>query len=208
MAVRIPGYKWWSELQFMHDTGATMLALYRGDIRTIMGPFGPPNDPPLRVAWSTVFYTANGPKTQEIVQLEVTILDGRGERLAPWTRIQASLMDGDHQPGVNARMDGPWLRYMMYYANVPDGNLDLFIADTQKELMDHLPVPNPHVRGAPRRNVGGGGSRGIPMPPGTTAPPTRPALSEADVPKQPKALPPQSRGAVIPHLEYHDDMND
>ncbi|KAJ6020462.1 hypothetical protein N7540_005966 [Penicillium herquei] len=208
MALRIPGYKWWYELEFMHDTGATMMALYRGDIRTLMGPFGPPNDPPLRVAWTTVFYTANGPKTQEIVQVEATILDANGQRLAPWTRIQACLMDGDHNPGMNARMDGPWLRYMMYFASVPDGNLGLYIADTQNNLVNGLPAVNPHVRSAPRRNVGGSGSRGIRAPPGTTAPPTRAAPSEAIVPREPRPLPPLNRDAVVPHLEYPDDMND
>ncbi|KAJ5703355.1 hypothetical protein N7493_011744 [Penicillium malachiteum] len=138
LAVRIPGYKWWMELEFAHDTGASMMTLFRGDIRTLMGPFGPPNEPLLRVGWVTSFVTLAGTVARDIVQVEVTILDANQQRLAPWTRVQASLVDGYYQPGANARLDGPWLRYMMYYANVPDGNSRLYIADTQNNLTNEL----------------------------------------------------------------------
>ncbi|KAJ5608776.1 hypothetical protein N7528_009343 [Penicillium herquei] len=203
LAVRIPGYKWWWELEFAHDTGASMMTLFRGDIRSLMGPFGPPVDPPLRVGWTTSFYTLGGSMSRDIVEVEVTILDGNEQRLAPWTRIQASLLDGNYQPGANVRLDGPWLRYMMYYANVPDGNLALYVADTQNNLMAGLPVPNPHLRTAPRRIIGPG-THGAAAPPGTTAAPTRPAPDY--LPRLQRPLPPQSREAEVPNVRYRDNM--
>ncbi|KAJ5724235.1 hypothetical protein N7488_002270 [Penicillium malachiteum] len=203
LAVRIPGYKWWWELEFAHDTGSSMMTLFRGDIRSLMGPFGPPDDPPLRVGWATSFYTLGGNMTRDIVQVEVTILDGNEQRLAPWTRIQASLLDGNYQPGANVRLDGPWLRYMMYYANVPDGNLALYVADTQNNLMAGLPVPNPHLRTAPRRVIGPG-THGTAAPAGTTAALPRPAPDY--LPRLRRPLPPQSREATVPNVRYQDNM--
>ncbi|CAI7590126.1 unnamed protein product [Penicillium viridicatum] len=37
VAIRVPGLRWYAELDFLHDTGASMMSLYEGDLQNIMG---------------------------------------------------------------------------------------------------------------------------------------------------------------------------
>ncbi|KAJ5171983.1 hypothetical protein N7492_004576, partial [Penicillium capsulatum] len=193
LALRIPGYEWWDELEFLHDTGAGMMNIFRGDIRTLMGPFGPPRQRPPRVLWTTQFATGAGNVTREIIELEVTMLNNNRERIAPWTRIQVSLTNGDYRPGESLRPAGPWLRYIMYTATVPNERLDFCVADNKSSITQELPTVSHRSRLAPEYSWSARAT-----PPGIYAPPTRPP--PRNVPREAKARPRAAKGVDMPEI--------
>lgn len=171
------------------------MQIYRGDIRTIMGPFGPPAQPLPRVLWTTEFVTGAANAFREIIELEVTILNSNKERLAPWVRTQVSLRDGDYRPGQSLRSSGPWVRYMMYNAVVPDGRMGLYLADTKNELFNAMSVASPHIRRAPVKSwAAQAAAPGMHVGPTSSAPP--------EWPRSKRPLPVAARDAEIPHVYY------
>ncbi|KXG45694.1 uncharacterized protein PGRI_034610 [Penicillium griseofulvum] len=40
LALPAPGIQFFAELDYLHDTGAGMMTLYEGDLKTLLGPFG------------------------------------------------------------------------------------------------------------------------------------------------------------------------
>ncbi|CAI7599441.1 unnamed protein product [Penicillium discolor] len=45
VAIRVPGLRWYAELEFLYDTGSCMMSLFEGDLQTIMGTST--NEPPV-----------------------------------------------------------------------------------------------------------------------------------------------------------------
>ncbi|KAJ5711115.1 hypothetical protein N7488_005271 [Penicillium malachiteum] len=117
LAVRIPGKNWWTELEFMYDTGATDMMLFKADLDLIAGPI---RDPPLRVIEENIVYGVAGNIVTPIVQLEATILDTRGRSLGPWLRVPTRVNErpgpvAGHAPGTrgNPRVDGGGLQAVL-----------------------------------------------------------------------------------------------
>lgn len=127
MAVRIPGVDWWSDLQFVHDTGASCMTLYQEDIDTMLGPFHPgvmgqpiPQLPVLGTAVCAAWNDSSN--TYNLYRLEVAVLDKHKRRITPWARVPCILNPG--RAPVNTddtnRLDGPLLHYLLYVFSTPD----------------------------------------------------------------------------------------
>ncbi|KAJ5738603.1 hypothetical protein N7493_001758 [Penicillium malachiteum] len=135
LAVRIPGKNWWTELEFLYDTGGVDMILFKADLDLIAGPI---REPPLRVIEENIVYGVAGNMTTPIVQLEATILDTRGRRLGPWLRVPTRVNErlapvAGHAPGTrgNPRVDGGVLRQFYYYMTSPDRDITLTIAKSR-----------------------------------------------------------------------------
>ncbi|KAJ5585161.1 uncharacterized protein N7459_004961 [Penicillium hispanicum] len=49
VAVRLPGYDWWTELVYIYDTGASLMNIYQDDFKALMGACRPPAYPEIPV---------------------------------------------------------------------------------------------------------------------------------------------------------------
>ncbi|KAJ5100541.1 hypothetical protein N7456_006593 [Penicillium angulare] len=150
IAIRVPGIKWWAELEFMLDTGSPMMTLYEGDIKTIMGPFAAPLPPTTRSLMIST--STNDIVRREVIELEVTILDKKKERVVPWWRIEATMEPGNWNPAPDqcrTRLDGAWVRYLMYMTSAPDGNLSTYLSTDMHSLLMDVPEVDPKTRKGP-----------------------------------------------------------
>lgn len=82
---------------------------------------------------------------------------------------------------------------MMYSAGVPDGKLDLFLADTKKELFNNMSTASPRVRRTPVKSWAA-----QPAAPGIYATPT--SDPPDDLPREKTAAPKAAKGAGLPHV--------
>lgn len=135
VAIRVPGLRWYAELEFLYDTGSCMMSLFEGDLQTIMGTST--NEPPVMGLLASTIAdgsTMVGPA----IELEVTILDNQRRRMTKWVRVQCQVYRGwcsqaDH------RLDGPWLRQMLYTGSAPRDEDTMWIANTHAELVRGIP---------------------------------------------------------------------
>ncbi|KAK4868644.1 hypothetical protein LT330_006846 [Penicillium expansum] len=128
VALRIPGLRWYAELEFVYDTGASMMSLFEGDLQNIMGrsTVGP------TVMGLNSSSLADGSRvTSPTVELEVTILDTNRMRMTGWTRVQAQVSPG----------------------SAPRDNDMLWIANTHPELVENVPDTG-HSRRRPVLTLG------------------------------------------------------
>lgn len=120
------------------------MSVYEGDLQNIMG--RSTVEPTVMGLNSTTM--ADGRRlTTPVVELEVTILDTDRRRMTRWARVQCQVLrgwcgEGDH------RLDGPWLRQLLYTASAPRDNDMLWIANTYPEIMAALPDTG-HARSLP-----------------------------------------------------------
>jgi hypothetical protein len=142
-------HPWWADLEFVHDTGASVLFLYYDDLDTLMGNFRPPqvNYPRLTGASVILDFTATT-HVRNSIMVEVCLLVGANSntRMTQWTRTVASLQPGTYTPGVNFRSDDHWMRGMVYQATQPDRDQALRLAVTKGGLdleakPQHAPDP-------------------------------------------------------------------
>ncbi|KAJ5998579.1 hypothetical protein N7451_006389 [Penicillium sp. IBT 35674x] len=134
LAVRIPGLQAWAELDFLWDTGACMMNIYQGDLNIIMGANAgdllgnvPGRWNAVPSVGSIIMAGVGGilAPAVSLVELEITMLDANRQRIIPWTRVQASVNPGVFTPGgTDHRLDGPWLRSLLFLGSAPDNNLN------------------------------------------------------------------------------------
>lgn len=115
----------------MYDTGASLMHIFHGDLDalTIRGhPVHP------RVMGVSRLATSNGVIARPVIEVEVALLIAGGRRMTPWTRVQTAVFDGyAHQYEV-PRLDGPFLRTMMYSAFTPHSDYKLYVATDKASL--------------------------------------------------------------------------
>lgn len=75
--------------------------------------------------------TTNGIMSMEMYTVEVCILDKKGKRICPWTRVTCGVKPGNYDPLNGVRSDGPWLRHLFYTSSTPSRN-ELKISSTRK----------------------------------------------------------------------------
>ncbi|OQD94474.1 hypothetical protein PENVUL_c140G05631 [Penicillium vulpinum] len=159
IAIRIPGVRWYAELEFLYDTGASIMTLYEGDIQNIMGSSALE---PTVMGLNTVEIADGSIQTGPVVELEATILDTHRRRMTHWVRVQCQINRG--WSGGVSRLDGPWLRQMLYIASAPRIDNDtMWIANSHPEIMAALPDTG-NSRSAPRLVLGR-----LPLDPGGRA---------------------------------------
>ncbi|OQD63560.1 hypothetical protein PENPOL_c009G05776 [Penicillium polonicum] len=134
LAVRLPGIAWFAELEFIHDTGSSRMTMFQADLSALLGPFGAAVGPRVPVVCMSTANTGNGPVTREVIEVEVTILDGYRQRMIPWTRTLCSLVPGRWSPNAAPRLDGPIVTDLLYVASVPNGLRQLYVSTTRFEL--------------------------------------------------------------------------
>ncbi|KAJ5548316.1 hypothetical protein N7513_005550 [Penicillium frequentans] len=121
MAFRVPNYPWWTELEMLYDTGSQATIIFEGDVRRIMGPFGPPDQAPIKIIATQQLAGLGGDITCQMIALEVTVLDAKRNRLTPWVRVPVGLQPGNYNPAKHQiRCDGPFLSRHLYTASAPN----------------------------------------------------------------------------------------
>ncbi|CAG7921869.1 unnamed protein product [Penicillium olsonii] len=140
LALRLPNTAWFAELDFVHDTGCSMMGIYKNDIATIMGPYSQleTNHPP--VIGKARSRSSNGDiRARDIIEVEVTILDRNRRRMTAWSRIPCAISEGSWTPNSVPRLDGPILRDTLYTATAPDLQRFVYFANTAHDIQDVLP---------------------------------------------------------------------
>ncbi|KAJ6185378.1 hypothetical protein N7519_006679 [Penicillium mononematosum] len=162
IAIRVPGTRWYAELEFVYDTGASMMTLYEGDIQNIMGTSNV--EPPI-MGLNTSVIADGSTMTSPVVEVEVTILDTERRRLTRWVRIQCEVSRGWCGTG-DYRLDGP-LRQLLYTASAPRNNDKMYIASNHPDIIRVIPDTG-SSRSGPAHNIGkmplgpGGGTSVLP----------------------------------------------
>ncbi|KAJ5957464.1 hypothetical protein N7501_011743 [Penicillium viridicatum] len=134
LAVRLPGIAWFAELEFIHDTGCSRMTMFQADLSALLGPFGAAVGPRVPVVCMSATNTGNGLVTREVIEVEVTILDGYRQRMIPWTRTFCSLVPGRWSPNGAPRLDGPIVTDLLYVASAPIGLRQIYVSTTRFEL--------------------------------------------------------------------------
>ena len=140
------------------------MTIYQGDLKMLLGPFGTAVGPRVPVVSMITSSTASGNIIMEEIELEVTILDGNRERMTPWTRSLCHLFPGDWSPNGVPRLDGPFLKNLLFVASVPDHSSRLYASTTTHEL----PIPNLNLATNPGHHPA---IVQTPLTPGTSVPP-------------------------------------
>lgn len=132
----MPRAFWWTELRFLYDTGASQTDVYESDLPVIAGP----GIAQMPVIGTVTTHTATGSYLTKSIQLEVTVIDNKGRRISPWTRIAVNVRT-DRQYSINdvhglsnVRHDGNELRKLFYFAQIPNGLDSLHIANKARSL--------------------------------------------------------------------------
>lgn len=148
-------------MEFIHDTGSSIMTLYHDDMLRLMGRWvpgakigyspqtkgGPHPIPsvnsqqyirPLESLGSSRVLTGNGWITMDIYEIEVSMLGMHFNlrRLCPWKRIQCGVMPGAWDPHNGFRSDGPWLRKMMHTYSAPTHD-KIWVAGRRRDLNGH-----------------------------------------------------------------------
>lgn len=152
MRIRIPGIadpfvtRVWD---FLDDTGASSTGVFQCDIQELenaaqvhIQAFGHE-----RVA------TANGKVCVPAYHLQARLLANNDSMLLiPWTDIKVWVMPG--QPTAKfRRLSGIWPRHLLYFADVPDNEGNLYLSDNKGELLVNLPDVNVTQAIPPRWDV-------------------------------------------------------
>ncbi|KAJ6008496.1 hypothetical protein N7540_012472 [Penicillium herquei] len=141
IAVRIPGVKWWTELDFIFDTGADRMEIFDSDIPLICGP----HKATFRTIGSTQVYGMHTEADRHVIIVEVCLLDENIKRMTPWTMIDCNIVPGNPQHAnlngsLSSRVDGPVFRHLLYNCFVPDGQKNIFISITKRGMRLSKPL--------------------------------------------------------------------
>ncbi|KAK9848996.1 hypothetical protein MYU51_015121 [Penicillium brevicompactum] len=141
LAIRVPNVPWFAELDFIHDTGCSMMGIYRDDIETIMGSYANDEEYKPPILGQHRARSSNGEfRIRDTIEIEVTILDQDRQRMTAWTRVPCAINEGTWTPKSVPRLDGPILRDLMYTATAPDAQRLFYLANTTADLMNAIPV--------------------------------------------------------------------
>lgn len=114
--------------------------IYRDDLESIVGPYRDPV-PVLGDMRITGFNGAAS--VMSIIGLDITLLDKKGRKICPWTRVDC-LVDATKPSSESLnRVDGGTLRNLLYYLTVPSINGHLVISTGRLGLLN---APRSHNR--------------------------------------------------------------
>ncbi|KAJ5165598.1 uncharacterized protein N7500_007428 [Penicillium coprophilum] len=91
IAIRVPGTRWYAELDFIYDTRACIMSIFAGDLQNIIG--RSTAEPPI-MGLNTVEMAAGRKQTGSVIELEVTILDTDERRMTKWVRVHCQIDRG------------------------------------------------------------------------------------------------------------------
>lgn len=174
IAVRVPGTRYYAELEFTHDTGASSAAIPIDDLEPICGPFRPA----IPVVGTQAVGLADGSTAVfQTIELEMAVLKA-GRRISPFLRVPVLL-----KPDTNGvRLDGPFARVATYIASKPDGFGTTYISSGSPAWRLGVDIPYSQRPDAVPPLAGG-----MVVPAGTTV--TMPALTPGQAALNPKSAP-------------------
>ena len=153
----MPGSKWSVELEFLHDTGASMMTLYEHDFAYISK-----GEPPTLLAMVDTTTSDGRVLKLPVTEVEVTVeylkknhKTHTMERfnMTKWARVTCQVLPRWKTAGTD-RLDGPWLHQMLYTATAPTFDR-LIISNTLDELRSMVPNKDDNARSAtPKRMKG------------------------------------------------------
>lgn len=134
----------------MWDTGSSLMTMYEGDIRSLMGPQIAPqgfipgihiyHGPRVLGIIQAAGFGGGTPINFEMVEFEVCLLDDQRKRMTPWVRRSVGMMMGfPPTPGTGGRpgLDDNWLRHCVYVGIAPEISQEMRFATSPAAL--HLP---------------------------------------------------------------------
>lgn len=100
-----------------------MARIYEQDVLDLQGPLDTA-DSKIRVIGSVRSQELTGYTGDRVIEMEVCLLNHRDPtiRETQWMRIQCAVAQGICPTDEPKRLDGPWLRWIMYNAFVPKSN--------------------------------------------------------------------------------------
>ncbi|CAG8948052.1 unnamed protein product [Penicillium salamii] len=129
MPPNVATHPWWEPLEFLHDTGAQVMQLYRDDIDSLMGNIGPPThiSYPMTVGMFSMLNANQEYYMRDAILVRVCMLwQGNNEsirdadRITAWTPAPAILELSNYNAISSKRLDGPWIRKALYIATAPN----------------------------------------------------------------------------------------
>lgn len=87
------------------------------------------------VMGAAAIYTRLGGKVYPLVDLHATVLSRKRKRMTQWCQVRVAVMPGrQRNRDPIMRVDGPWIRQLIYMATAPDNRRQLYMATTSWEL--------------------------------------------------------------------------
>ncbi|KAJ5747950.1 uncharacterized protein N7511_009646 [Penicillium nucicola] len=115
----------------LYDTGASVMSIAQVDVdwMVFLSGIEPPTVGFLDMS------TANGIVRRRVVEIEVTIRDPLGDVMCPYMKVLSTV---DPNPNNQARLTGPWMRFVLFTGTSPMGT-HVTLADQKQELVQSLP---------------------------------------------------------------------
>ncbi|KUM64565.1 hypothetical protein ACN42_g2522 [Penicillium freii] len=140
-----------------HDTGADIMAIPQCHVDQLES-----LGIPVPVHGYNIMDIPGSTTVHKVVELDVRLVDGNGDPLCHWMRIQACVIPSKPGHQFGSILSGPFLRFALYTATCPDGQGHLYVCNNKKELrklpaLPHGFVPEgpPFVSTAPAAPGGG-----------------------------------------------------
>lgn len=123
-----------------------------------------------------------------VIELEVSLLDpGTRQRVTTWARVQCNVFKG-YANSESSRLDGPWLRYMLYTATAPRNDNRMIVGNVYSDVINLLPNTDRLLPRPPAYMGLHSPGRRISLRPSGTAPigdlaeDPKPVMTEGDIP--------------------------
>ncbi|KAJ5162254.1 hypothetical protein N7492_007646 [Penicillium capsulatum] len=137
-----------STLEFLDDTGSSVMIIYRDDLDKLEAKRGSPAPLMGNFTGIGVF----GTLTLPTYKIEVTIQDDRGENMIDWVPIQVAVKEGS-RVGSSYRISGPWMRHRFFVGSSPVNAGLLCVSKNKTGLVslitafpeDQTPNPPPEI---------------------------------------------------------------
>lgn len=122
--------------KFLDDTGACFMDIYEEDITDIKNASGRPI---LFVGYMN-FFNARGQSSDPLCLIQACMKSPHtGNFMSPWCLVPCSVMRGAYTPGTGDRLNGMWMRNILYTATCPDDRGILYLSDNIQQIVDNLP---------------------------------------------------------------------
>lgn len=118
------------DFQFMHDTGASVMTIFRDDLELLVNRAG---NRRARYIRSDAYNTSGGPVVLSSCEIDVALRRQNGDKLTRWMTIEVAVVGRRRRNGEN-RLSGPWLHFSVFTATAPDNNRTLRIARIKSDL--------------------------------------------------------------------------
>lgn len=135
-----------------------MTRIYEQDVIDLQGPFNDAESK-IKVVGSVRTQELTGYTGNRVIEMEVCLLDHNDPniRVTQWMRVQCAVSQGACPVDEPKRLDGPWLRWILWHSFTPSRHNEVIIGDSShlQRLASGMPPRRDHkpptlpVDGAP-----------------------------------------------------------